>query len=161
MLTQAELKEHFEYNPETGFFKAIKSTNRRIRIGDYFPRVCDTSKYGYIQIQGKQYGAHRLAWLYVYGNFPEKQIDHINHLKKDNRICNLRLATPSENQMHKPLYKNNTTGFKGVTKGRVGYVAQGYLNGNRIWLGEYKDINLAAKAYQDFAKEHHGEFYHE
>lgn len=161
MITLEELKEWLEYDPETGFFKRLKSNNRRIKVGEIIPRPCKTSTYDAIQVNGVTYKAHRLAWLYMHGELPEMQIDHINHNKKDNRIANLRLATWSQNQVYKPMYKNNTSGFKGVSKGKVGFTAVAYKDGKRVWLGEYKDINKAAEAYKAFAKQNHGEFYHE
>jgi hypothetical protein len=56
---------------------------------------------GYVQIKisGKLYHAHRLAWLYVYGYMPEKEIDHINRIRDDNRIANLREATSQLNSL--------------------------------------------------------------
>lgn len=71
---------------------------------------------GYVQIKisGKLYHAHRLAWLYVYGYMPEKEIDHINRIRDDNRIANLREATSQLNSLNTGIYKNNTSGSKGI-----------------------------------------------
>jgi len=78
MITQAGLKELLNYNPETGDFAWVKSKKPAGGI----------SSYGYrrIIIDGKEHKAHRLAWLYTHGVFPEDQIDHINGVRHDNRI---------------------------------------------------------------------------
>ena len=71
---------------------------------------------GYLQISidDRLYFAHRIAWLVHYGAHPEGDIDHINGVKDDNRICNLRLVSPAENQMNVALSKRNKSGIVGV-----------------------------------------------
>jgi hypothetical protein len=111
-LTQARLKEVLHYDPETGVF--------RWRIGR--PKAAKEAKAGgfsdrgyiVIGIDGVHHRAHRLAWLYVYGTYPE-QIDHENHVRHDNRLCNLRATNNKENHKNisKPL--NNTSGVVGVS----------------------------------------------
>lgn len=105
------------YNPETGQFNWIVN-KRRVKIGD----PCGNPSHGYIRIRlnNKGYAAHRLAWLYQYGVFPDKQIDHINGIRCDNRIINLRLANNSENQCNVKLPVTNTTGYKNVHLHRCG-----------------------------------------
>jgi hypothetical protein len=106
MLTQKELKLIFHYDENTGIFFRFK--HRKLNS------VC---KNGYLQtsINGKKYYLHRLAWLYVYGNFPDKEIDHINNNKTDNRICNLRQVTRSQNLSNTKLNKNNKAKHKNVS----------------------------------------------
>ena len=94
MLTQKQLKKILYYNQDTGFFvykKDIYNLNKYLiaKQGDIAGGI---NNRGYIQIsvKNKLYSAHRLAWLYVYGNFPKQEIDHINHIRNDNRIKNLR-----------------------------------------------------------------------
>ena len=74
------------------------------------------SSSGYIAIKlyGKSYQAHRLAWLFVFGGFPLADIDHINRVRTDNNISNLRSVTRAENQKNKSVYKNNKSGVSGV-----------------------------------------------
>lgn len=96
MLTQARLKEFLAYDPETGVFTNIKSGKGRKPVGS----VADSPhKDGYTtsMIDGKNYMHHRIAWLYVHGIFPPDDIDHINGLRSDNRLCNLRAARRFEN----------------------------------------------------------------
>jgi hypothetical protein len=124
-------------------------------------KVAGTTHLGYVKIRinGKQYRAHRLAWLYIYGAFPSIDIDHINTVKSDNRIVNLRLAHDHENLKNIGLVKTNTSGFRGVHKARSKWQATASLNGDRIYLGRYDTPEAASEVYETFAKQHHGEFY--
>jgi hypothetical protein len=114
ILSQELLKEFLDYNQETGIFTWLKSNSNRIKVGD----VAGTKhSYGYIVIGicGKPEKAHRLAWLYVYGYLPKKQIDHINEIKHDNRICNLREVTNQVNMLNKSkAQSNSSTKIRGV-----------------------------------------------
>jgi hypothetical protein len=104
MLTQARLKELMTYDADTGVFTRIRSVNRAGR------RVSDKlNRHGYLHfcIDYKMYLQHRVAWLYVYGEFPEGHLDHINRIKTDNRICNLRVVTAFENSQNKLPAANN------------------------------------------------------
>jgi len=114
MLNQKTLKKHLDYDPETGIFKWKTTLNRRIRVGD----VAGTLRSdGYIQIAlfHKDYLAHRLAWLYVNEEFPKDHMDHINGVRIDNRIVNLRAVTYTENNRNRSLSKRNTSGVMGVS----------------------------------------------
>lgn len=91
MLTQARLKELFHYDKETGAFTHIKA-RRGVRVGKILGCLANNG-YLVIRADGKLYLAHRLAWMYVHGAFPPDQLDHINRMRTDNRLCNLRLAT--------------------------------------------------------------------
>lgn len=160
MLTQAELKSQLHYNPETGIFTWLASTNRRIKIGD---KVGSKDGDGYLKtsLNYKTYRLHRLAWLYVYGEFPESVIDHINGIKDANCILNLREASMSENRVNAGSQINNTSGFKGVTfhKPSNKWQAQAGLNGKNHYLGLFTTPELASESYKHFATKHHGEFY--
>jgi len=116
-ITQSELKDVLHYNPCTGFFTwknwANLPSNRRSKKG---PKAGSLSN-GYVQItiNKKHYSGHRLAWLYVYGCFPDGQIDHINQEKSDNRIDNLRDVPASVNMKNQKKHKTNTSGITGVS----------------------------------------------
>lgn len=99
MLTVERLKALLEYEPETGAFRWKSPTNQRIRRGIATGRV-GTKGYLYIGIDRKSYMAHRLAWLYVHGHWPLEQIDHINRIKTDNRIANLRDVPDAINKLN-------------------------------------------------------------
>ena len=113
-LTLNKLKEVLSYDSTSGIF--IWNINKkRAKKGNIAGSI---EKTGYIRISidGKRYSAHRLAWLYIYGNFPAKgyMIDHINHNTSDNRISNLRCVTNIENQRNASINKANTSGKIGV-----------------------------------------------
>lgn len=96
MLTQARLKEFLSYDPETGVFTNVKSGKGRKPVGAV---AGSPHKHGYLSsmIDGKNYLHHRLAWFYVHGYFPPSDTDHINGVRNDNRLCNLRPAERFEN----------------------------------------------------------------
>ena len=143
ILTQIQLKEIIEYNPETGVFKWTNKkrwTNKRT-VGHI-----DKDGYHSIMIDGRNWRAHRLAWLYVYGELPD-QIDHINHQKSDNRIANLRSVTNQQNQMNR-RYTGNSAGFMGVCydKSRKQYKPHIKVDQELINLGRYDSLEEAIGA---------------
>lgn len=103
---------------------------------------------------------HRIAWIVVYGSIPNGMtIDHINGIKGDNRICNLRLATDCENSYHRPRKSDNSTGYKGVYQRENGkYRATITLNKKRENLGTFETKEEAYAAYCEAARRLHGEF---
>jgi hypothetical protein len=110
-LTQDRLKELLEYNKETGRFiwKVSKGTKGKGRYAG-----CRTTGYERIKIDGTEYRAHRLAWFYEYGVFPDKHLDHVAGKTLDNRITELRPVDDSENSKNMKRFKTNTSGFTGV-----------------------------------------------
>lgn len=113
ILTQEELKPLIDYNLDTGVFTWKKKVAIRVSIGDVAGCI-NTRGYRQIYIKNKSYQAHWLAWFYVYGVWPEEEIDHINHDRGDNRISNLREVNRQENMKNKSAYKSNTSGVTGV-----------------------------------------------
>lgn len=114
-LTQDRLKELIHYDQETGIFTW---KHRSGRGGGFSGRKATCLKdggYVVIRVDYRLYKAHRLAWLYVYGRWPEKIIDHINRNKSDNRICNLRECNHSQNCINGKRLINNQSGHRGVT----------------------------------------------
>lgn len=157
MITQDELKEVLDYNPDTGVFTWKKTVNSRVKAGDV---AGYKNKLGYItiKIKGKPYKAHRLAYLYMTGNFPENFIDHINQIKDDNRWTNLRDATYSQNNSNKVKQKNNTSGYKGVVRYRNKWRATIKYMYKNIHIGYYATPQEAAEAYKKKAIELMGDF---
>lgn len=158
-LTQERLKQLLIYNPETGEFRnrimrapnaARDSVAGGIRIGGYER----------ISIWGRRYYSHRLAWLYVYGQWPVGEIDHINGIRNDNRICNLRVASRAQNLQNQKIRDVNKSGYKGVSwsKARKRWVAAIQVNRRKITLGRFRCIEEARLAYEAAAREHFGEF---
>lgn len=144
-ISKERLKECVSYDLETGQFTNI------VRRGHVMPgtKAGSAVKTGYIviKIDGQDYFAHRLAFLYVHGYLPEI-IDHINHDKADNRISNLREVTQSENFANKPGKHGKTSSrFKGVFKSDNVFIAVIVVNRKRIELGRFKNEFAAALAY--------------
>lgn len=160
MLTQEQLKELLHYDETTGLFTWRMALSARVRIGAVAGWA---EKAGYIRIKicGRSYFAHRLAWLYVNGELPPAELDHINRVTDDNRIINLRPATRSENQKNSKIFSTNTSGYKGVcwNKEYRKWQVDAMLNGKKYRLGYFPTAEQASDAYQAFARQHHGALY--
>ena len=147
------------YDCDTGLFSWRKRPNRStIQAG---AQCGSLDRYGYAQIHvdGRRILAHRAAWAFHYGQYPDQEIDHINGIKADNRICNLRLATAAENAANKGVSVRNTSGHKGVTMHKDGkWQAQLQHAGKNHYLGLFSDVLQAAAAYSAKARELHGDF---
>ena len=155
-LTQERLKELISYDPETGVFIWVAGAIKKGRAAGWVE-----NGYVKITINGKNYKAHRLAWLWEKGAFPSSEIDHKNGIRADNRIENLRECSRQENQWNTSAYKNNKTGFKGVSEQQSGWRATIRIGGKQVYLGEFASAIEAGKAYEAKARELHGEFYRE
>lgn len=148
ILTQEILKEHLHYNPDTGVFTWIKKTSSysRVSVGD-IAGWYDYKNYLKIKILDKSHFTHRLVWLYVYGYIPKEDIDHINGIKNDNRVINLRLASNSENHQNRIVSKNNKSGYIGVSPHLNKWRSKITLNGKSIYLGIFNTPEEAHKHY--------------
>jgi|SRR5215469_8624729 len=155
-----ELKETLEYNPETGVFVWLKPAwNQLSWVGE---EAGSPDAYGYIciEINGERYKAHRLAWLYMTGEWPKLDIDHINLVKWDNSWNNLREVTVSQQHANSPLQSNNTSGHKGVSWYWQRNKWRAYIkkDGKRKHLGFFLSKEEAVAAYEKAARELFGEF---
>ena len=159
-VTQSDLKELFSYNESTGDFTRLKSGGGRNNKIGAIAGCLQNKGYVHISIKGKLYLAHRLAWLYTQGQWPEDQIDHVNGIRNDNRVSNLREATQSQNQANTGSQTNSKSGVKGVSwhKAKGKWQAQISINSKLKYLGYFTDINEAAQAYHIAAEHYHGEF---
>ncbi len=136
-----------EYQPLTGQFRWKKCPQNRWS-GNEFAGSKTKDGYQIICIKGKKYLSHRLAWFWVYGSWPEGQIDHINHDRLDNRIENLRVVTLQENRKNQRLSKANTSGQIGVhwaTRDKR-WRAAIQVKGKMMGLGDYKTFKEAVEA---------------
>lgn len=144
-LTAEELKSILYYDSHTGCFY------RRPLDGYQRPAGCLSLKDGYtrIRIRGVSYLSHRLAWLYVYGEFPKGMLDHINRNPQDSRIENLRPSNHSLNQQNVVARADNEFGARGVGfEKRVGkWRARITVNKVTHWLGYFQSIDDAKSAY--------------
>ena len=156
------LKEIIEYNSDTGAF--IRKDLNKIIIGT-------PDKDGYLRttIKYKEYRLHRLAWFLTHGEWPKNQIDHVNRIKNDNRLINLREATPSENLANRVL-NNNKFEYIGVNydkrKPHKNYMARIVVFNPRLnkrkrkHLGYYETAQEASEVYDLWAQMTQGKFYH-
>lgn len=159
MTTQQRLKELLTYNPNTGDFIRNKVCSPRQQKGD----VAGTIKKGYvsIKIDYKDYKAHRLAWLYMTGEWPEYEIDHIDEVKSNNRWSNLREATRSQNAAARTS-SSNSAGLRGVEQISSGkWRASLFVNRTRIYIGTFLTKEDAHKAYIEEKEKRFGEFSNE
>ena len=117
---------------------------------------------GYVvaRVDNRNYRLHRLAWLWMTGAWPKEEIDHINGDRSDNRWCNLREATHSENMRNKGIHPLNTTGVKGVIWHRETsrWKVQIKIDRRSIFLGYFDDLSDARIARENAEKIFHGEF---
>lgn len=153
------LKTLIHYDPLTGKFTRLKPWGSKL-VGSSIGGVSPAG-YWQVSIDGKTYTAQRLAWLYVYDEWPEGAIDHINQIKTDNRIENLRVINYSLNAHNTNLRLANNSGVKGVSlrslrKGRrpnKPWVASIMVNCKRKHLGTFFTLEEAAKARAKAEKE--------
>lgn len=155
MITQAELRSLVHYDADTGIFTRLKS-KRGDTVGKQMGTMTDIG-YVLVWVAGKLQKAHRMAWLYTHGELPNLDIDHINGVKNDNRIVNLRLASRAENNQNRRNHnKNNSNRVIGVTRNKFGkYVAAITLNYKAIHLGCFDTIEEAAAAYRKAKTAYH------
>lgn len=145
-LTQSELKELLEYNPDTGTFVRI-SGRCSGRVVNSLRHDNSGNTYYRIVINEREYALHRLAFLYMNGSLPTGIVDHINRNGLDNRWCNLRESDHSKNGINSKLSKNNTSGHVGVSKTKSGkWSAVIGVERKSMHLGTFNDISSAIKA---------------
>ena len=152
MINQEQLKELLHYDPETGIFTWRKRDRKYFKSNHYFniwndqfsgKKTGSMNGGGYLRtsVLGRRYKTHRLAFLYMTGEFPPDHTDHINGIRDDNRWVNLRAVSHAENGKNQRLKSNNNSGFNGVfwredtRKWRV-FIS---VNGKRKHLGQFID----------------------
>jgi len=148
-------QKKLNYNKDTGIFTWLKDGTRGVKAGDI---AGSKTKDGYIKLSvgGKKILAHRVAWLLVYGEFAQGNLDHINRNKSDNRIKNLRLATYEQNAQNREKNSKNTSGYKGVTwhKRDKKWQAAITVKGKVLHLGYYSIPEDAFVAYVQASKKY-------
>ena len=143
MLAHKRARELFDYRHDGSLiWKISKGTKRIGSVAGTFNQTV----YSDVKIDGKQYKAHRLIWLWHHGYMPEGDLDHINRVKSDNRIENLREVSRSCNMRNRGNYKTNKSGVKGVYTckglGNV-WVSHIAVNGKLYKLGYFKCFDEA------------------
>jgi len=179
-LTAKQLRAILHYDPDTGLFRwregidhwraglpaGTKSRDREhgteyVKIGlGTTSRGIQNRPYIILGVKKRVYRAHRLAWLYVYGEWPKKQVDHINGDGTDNRIVNLRLANYSENAINRGLRRDNTSGHKGVSWSKKSQRWLAHIGYRKyvFHLGLFDTLEDAKAARDEAAKRLHGKF---
>jgi HNH endonuclease len=158
IVTAERLRELLNYDPETGVFTWRLADGRLVTGGDV-AGTRHSRGYIVISVGGRRYFAHRLAWLYVTGAWPTHHIDHVNGVAHDNRIANLREATPAQNTRNGKLHRDNKSGLKGVSRAGNHWRATIGIGRRTVHLGCFKTPEAAHAAYCVAARKHHGEFH--
>ena len=156
LITQEFLRKGFLYEPETGDFY------RKLKYGGWKIVGVTPNSDGYrrVGIFGTSYYIHRLIWLYMTGNWPPIDIDHVDRNPGNNRWNNLRLASRSQNTINSRLLDRNTSGVRGVCWNPIKsrWMARISLNGVRRHLGYFDSIEEAEQVYLLAAAELHEEY---
>lgn len=150
MITQERLKTAVTYDPSTGIFTRIDGRSTK--------PYASNSRYLTIEIDGRKYVAHRLAILYMTGidlDGSGLEVDHINGLGQDNRICNLRVATKSQNQANSRLRADSATKIKGLSWDATAekWLCQIRYSGNRVVKRFAPSMKEAATEWLEFVRQ--------
>jgi hypothetical protein len=156
MLTQTRLRELLDYDPLTGMFR-YRTSLRRGWSGKVAGKA---GGYRLIVIDGEKFRAARLAWLYMTGNWPDEDVDHIDRNRSNDAWNNLRSATRSQNMANTYRYSSNTSGYRGVTWDNFTgkWRAQVFRNYRNFYCGLHDTPEEAAQARDAKAAELHGEY---
>jgi len=148
-LSADQLRTLLAYDPESGVFTRRVRTSNRIKVGDKVGCYREVDGYLCARVGNRLHLMHRLAWLYVYGEWPSRNIDHINGIGTDNRIANLREANHEENAQNIAAHKDNRTGLLGVTWSEAagGFLARIHSAGITHRLGIFSTAEEAHQAY--------------
>lgn len=171
-----DVRQLLTYEPETGklfwkprgseWFEGAKMP-AEVLAKRWNPRYAGkealtASSHGYMAgtVLGRCEFAHRVVWAIANGKWPDDQIDHVDGDRSNNRLCNLREATRSQNQMNRPTQSNNTSGVKGVSfhKPSNRWRAHVKVNGKQMCMGVFRDKESAKNAYIEGIKRLHGDF---
>ena len=165
-MLETQLKETYSYNSITGGFIRIKRTKNRL-AGEIVGCLDKSTGYIKLGLGLKVYHAHRLAWLYIHGYLPNK-VDHINGIRHDNRLCNLRACSDRQNSQNTNLRSDNTSGIKGLGYDSIRkvYVTQIYSNNVRYtrsfapskYGNKEQALQEAINWLRDIRQQLHGEF---
>jgi len=151
-LTKELIEAKYEYKPDTGEFLRKQSGGGKY-VGSSAGYIKKSDGYVYIKIGQNTYTAHRFAWIVTYGESPKGDIDHINGIRSDNRISNLRAVNRSLNLHNSSARTRNTSGHKGIVyipKGKKKWLAQVMINYKHHYIGVFHTIEEAVAARDEF-----------
>ena len=139
--------EYLQYDQETGIITWIKNPGKKIQVGQITGNL-NLNGYLQIQFQGKNYKAHRVAWFLYHGKWPTNHIDHINGIRTDNRISNLRDVTRSENQLNQKGHRDKTYKYYTFNKRFNKWYVQKRINGKKTFFGCFNSEELCRQFIQ-------------
>ena len=156
MIDQETVKKLFYYDAESGMLLWRYGNKRNVKPWQE-AKALNGNGYVCVKIQGKDYPAHRIIWLYVHGAFPKEFIDHKNRIRNDNRLCNLRDVSRSDNNQNISLPSHNKSGHMGVSwiKNRNCWTVTVAVNKKNKWLGYYKNLDDAIAARKKGEKQYY------
>lgn len=157
-LDAEQLRERLHYDPETGVF--TWKTSRFARYVGKPAGIAGRHGYNRIMIDRQTYQAHRLAWLHVYGHWPKGVIDHINRVRDDNRISNLREISLSFNQHNSTKSRGGRSGLIGAIwdEAKQRFFSRIKVNGKHHYLGSFETAQEAHLAYMAAKRKLHPGF---
>lgn len=159
MNTLAEFQELLSFDSDAGTFQWKVNRGGAVRAGDAAGTV---NKEGYVRIlvAKRSYLAHRLAWLFVHGEWPSGMLDHANLNRRDNRLSNLRIADLTLNAANTPLRRDSTSGLKGAYWNRRAGKWQSSIKvrGKSHHLGMFASKHEAHQAYVTAANKFFGPY---
>ena len=146
IISPERIRREISYDPDTGLFTWLVRACGRCKHGP-FSGTADTAGYYRVKVLGRSYAAHRLAWALTYGEWPTLDIDHINRVKTDNRVLNLRVVSKSENMLNRAKW-GECTAPPGVypRPGNKKWVAKITVGGVTHRLGTYPSLEAAGEA---------------
>ena len=148
-LSYDTLIDRFNYCPDTGIFIYRKTVGSRGLVGTQAGTL-NNMGYRCIKIKSFLYLEHRLAWFYCFNEWPIDLLDHINRIRDDNRLDNLREVSESDNLQNMGISKRNKSGFKGVSLQSGRWCARIMISGKEVHLGRFDTPEQAAHAYETF-----------
>jgi hypothetical protein len=142
-LTAEKVRSLFDYEPETGIFTWKVDRSTKVKAGDVVGYININDGYRYTKINGTSYLVHRLIWLWQTGSWPREEMDHVNRIRNDNRLANLREATPSENAFNSSPNKDKPSSLpRGIYPTSNGKFRAGI--GSNFFIGTFGPKNRFA-----------------
>jgi hypothetical protein len=143
---EESLKEALSYDPASGEFTWLKGGFGKAKQGEVAGRMLN-SGYWQLFFRGKAHSAHRVAFLFVTGDWPSRNVDHIDGNRSNNAWANLRECSTAENHQNRKIPVTNTSGYMGVFLDSGRWRARIRAGGKRISLGFFESRELASQAY--------------